>query len=248
MPAPDHGPDGPWEVGRLQATWWDEPRRPPKPVVGSEPSPVPAAPRGSPVELPRLTRGAAVPGRLLSSVPGKVSKAALGSQEQVLTCPHLSEDPGWCSQNNSKLGAGRQKSGNGVPPSQGLRFLLRSSCPRPLLWGAGALRVIGPGHSQPHISEAQGASIVRLRRGLGWTGATGCGRLTTTASDPGRGHGVGSRHTCPPHPKTKVMLPTRGRRERGRTEKIPVGWGSHRRFECRRWRQITEARPRPPAS
>lgn len=200
MPAPDHGPDGPWEVGRLQATWWDEPRRPPKPVVGSEPSPVPAAPRGSPVELPRLTRGAAVPGRLLSSVPGKVSKAALGSQEQVPTCPHLSEDPGWRSQNNSKLGAGRQKSGNGVPPSQGLRFLLRSSCPRPLLWGAGAPRVIGPGHSQPHISEAQGASIVRLRRGLGWTGATGCGRLTTTASDPGRGHGVGSRHTCPPVP------------------------------------------------
>lgn len=85
VPAPDHGPDGPWEVGRLQATWWDETRRPPKPVVGSEPSPVPAAPRGSPVELP-------CPAASLAAFPGRCPRlpwAPKNRSPPVPTCPRI---------------------------------------------------------------------------------------------------------------------------------------------------------------
>lgn len=103
----NEAPDGPpGAVGGWRAARWGK-------------TPSPAFP-GSP----------APPHRAPLAARSSSWKAFKGPTELLSAGPCLSQEPGWRAARRSELGAGRQESGSGAPPSQGLRFLLEASSPK----------------------------------------------------------------------------------------------------------------------
>lgn len=248
VPAPDHGPQ--WPLGGGQAAG-NLLGRDTLPSLSRDLS-LPGSGRS-----PRLTRGAAR-ARLPSSAafPGRrprLPRAPKNRSPPVPSCPRIQAGAHRTTQ--SLVLEGRSL-GTESCPAKGYDFCCRHlaqdpCCGEPGPPGSSALAV-----ANPTFLKLRGHLWCR-HQGLGWAGTTGCGRLTATANDPSQGPQPGTpagtrcgqQARVPPNTNIKVVLPTPGASERGRERRSFPWYGeASPRFERRRWCQITEAQPWPPAS
>ena len=134
-----------------------------------------------------------------------------GSTEPPTTGPYLSEEPGWRSASQSKLGTGRPSLGVESYPAKGYDFCWKR-LPTTSAQGAGAP---GPGHVQPHIFTMPSWHRRPQPKLGGERGRTGRSHrvwkvMATLQMAPARGRRADSKHVSfPSCTEIKSPPPTR---------------------------------------